>query len=118
MLKNKKIRAVITAASAVGATLLNSACVLATSPGDLGLESGSDKTIAKKAVSKFIGPFQTFGYVAIVFAIMAVIFSLIYANKRPEQRSEVMGRLPWIAGISAGIGSISLLAGWVIGLGA
>lgn len=114
MIKNisKKINCLIVT---IGCTLFPS-LAFADTAGDLGVQSHTASDIGKSAFGKFIGPFKVFGGVAVGFSIMALFFSLIFSAKVPQKRSEVMATVPWICGIAAGIGMISLIIGFVLSL--
>lgn len=84
---------------------------------DLGLKSSSASEIGKSAINTFSGPLKIFGGVAIFFCVASLIFAALMVDKRPDSRTEIIKKIPWIAGCSFALGSLTLLAGFLIGLG-
>lgn len=98
-------------------SLFYSTTAFASTASQLGLSNSSASDIGKSALTKFTGPFKIFGGVAIAFSLMTVAFALVVSHNSPQKRTEVLKAIPWIAGGSFLIGSISMIAGFVIGLG-
>ena len=76
----------------------------------------SANELGNQAVSKFTVPIRVIGGLFIVFAIAAVAFGLILSSKKPEERSAIMSRMPWIAGGSALLGSLVLVAQYIFNI--
>ncbi|ARC83108.1 hypothetical protein U732_36 [Clostridium argentinense CDC 2741] len=71
--------------------------------------------IGNSLIEKVQVPLRVFGGVAIVFSLACVAFLMM--SKKSDKRTEAMERLPWIAGGSFFLGSLTLIASFFYGLG-
>lgn len=105
----------ISTVTAVTYTSLMSSPVMAASF-SLNSNTTADQ-IGNSLIEKVKVPLRVFGGVAIVFSLAYVAFTIITTSSRPEKRQEAMGRLPWIAGGSFALGSLTIIASFLYGLG-
>lgn len=77
----------------------------------------SAETIGDSLINKIKIPLRIFGGVAILIAIATVGFGFIMNSGKIEKRNEIMSKIPWIAGGSFILGSLTIVASFLYGLG-